>query len=163
MQSKAYMSQINLQHGTTTDRWGYTDMKVGWLSELCRWVRGACHQCAHLSLASVETGGWESCDWIWELWQQHAQESSGSVGAGWSETWAGCDKESCSSRAWSEQWKWRWWKLFWYQGMDGYSEADEYGNSKTWILNPQILSTEANYHIYTNERPVINVKGNFCA
>jgi len=20
--------------------------------------------------------------------------------------------ESCSSRAWSEQWKWRWWKLF---------------------------------------------------
>ena len=31
------------------------------------------------------------------------QESSGSVGAGLSDTWAGCDKESCSSRAWSEQ------------------------------------------------------------
>jgi len=41
-------------------------------------------------------------------------------------------KESCSSRAWSERWKWRWWKLFWYGGMDGYSEAGEYGNSKTW-------------------------------
>jgi len=39
-----------------------------------------------------------------QLWQQHVQESSGSVGAGWSDTWAGCDKESCSSRAWSEQW-----------------------------------------------------------
>ena len=48
-------------------------MKVGWLSELCRWVRGACIQCAHLSLASVETRGWEWCDWIWELWQQHVQ------------------------------------------------------------------------------------------
>jgi len=34
-------------------------MKVGWLWELCRQVRGACIQCAHLSLASVETGGWE--------------------------------------------------------------------------------------------------------
>jgi len=34
--------------------------------------------------------------------------------------------------AWSEQWKWRWWKLFWYRGMDGYSEADGYGNSKIW-------------------------------
>ena len=40
-------------------------------------------------------------------------------------------RESCSSRAESEQWKWRWWKLFWYRGMDGYSEADGYGNSKT--------------------------------
>jgi len=35
--------------------------------------------------------------------------------------------ESCSSQAWTEQWKWRWWKVFWYRGMDGYSEADEYG------------------------------------
>ena len=34
--------------------------------------------------------------------------------------------------AWSEQWKWRWWKLFWYRGMDGYSESDRYGNSKIW-------------------------------
>ena len=42
-----------------------------------------------------QTVGWEWCDWIWELWQQHVQESSGSVGAGWSDTWAGCDKESC--------------------------------------------------------------------
>ena len=41
-------------------------------------------------------------------------------------------KESCSSRAWSEQWKWRSWRLFWYRGMDGYSEADGYGNSKIW-------------------------------
>ena len=40
--------------------------------------------------------------------------------------------ESCSSRAWSEQWKWRWWKLFWYRDMDVYSEADGYGNSKIW-------------------------------
>ena len=40
--------------------------------------------------------------------------------------------ESCSSRAWSEQWKWRWWKPFWYRGMDGYSKADGYGNSKIW-------------------------------
>jgi len=40
--------------------------------------------------------------------------------------------ESYSSRARSEQWKWQWWKLFWYQGMDGYSEADGYGNSKIW-------------------------------
>ena len=40
--------------------------------------------------------------------------------------------ESCSSQASSEQWKWRWWKLFWYRGMDGYSEAGEYGNSKIW-------------------------------
>ena len=31
---------------------------------------------------------------------KHVQESSGSVGAGWSETWAGCDKESFSSQAW---------------------------------------------------------------
>ena len=62
-------------------------------------MRGACIQCAHLSLASVETGGWEWWDWIWELWQQHVQESSRSVGAGWSETWAGCDKESCSSQS----------------------------------------------------------------
>ena len=57
-------------------------MKVGWLWELCRYVRGTCIQCAQLSLASVETGGWEWCDWIWELWQQHLQESSGSVGPG---------------------------------------------------------------------------------
>ena len=34
--------------------------------------------------------------------------------------------------SWSEQWKWRWWKLFWYRGMDGHSEAGEYGNSKIW-------------------------------
>jgi len=40
--------------------------------------------------------------------------------------------ERCSSQDWSEQWRWRWWKLFWYRGMDGYSEADEYGNSKIW-------------------------------
>jgi len=40
--------------------------------------------------------------------------------------------KSCNSRVRSEQWKWRWWKLFWYRGMDGYSEADGYGNSKTW-------------------------------
>ena len=24
------------------------------------------------------------------------------------------------------------WKLFWYRGMDGYSEADGYGNSMIW-------------------------------
>ena len=41
-------------------------------------------------------------------------------------------KESCSSRAWSEQRKWQWWKLFWYRGMDGYSEADGYSNSMIW-------------------------------
>ena len=46
--------------------------------------------------------------------------------------WAGRDKESCNSQAWSGQRKWRWWMLFWYRGMDGYSEADEYGNSKIW-------------------------------
>ena len=46
--------------------------------------------------------------------------------------WAGCDKESCSSWTWSEQRKWRWWKLFWYRGMDGYREAGGYGNSKIW-------------------------------
>ena len=40
--------------------------------------------------------------------------------------------ESCSSRALSEQWKWQWWKLFLYRGMDGYSEADGYGNSMIW-------------------------------
>jgi len=43
--------------------------------------------------------------------------------------------ESCSSQAWSEQWKCRWWKLFRYRGtMDGYSKADVglYGNSKIW-------------------------------
>ena len=40
--------------------------------------------------------------------------------------------KSCSSKAWSKQWKWRWWKLFWCRGMDGYSEADEYGNSNIW-------------------------------
>jgi len=34
---------------------------------------------------SAETEGWGWCDWIWELWQHHVQESSGSVGAGWSE------------------------------------------------------------------------------
>ena len=31
-----------------------------------------------------------------------------------------------------EQWKCRWWKLFWYPVMDVYSEAGEYGNSKIW-------------------------------
>ena len=44
----------------------------------------------------------------------------------------GCDLNSGSSQAWNEQWKWRWWRLLWYQGMDGCSEADEYGNSKIW-------------------------------
>ena len=67
-------------------------LRGGWtVVRLCRyegWVRGACIQCAQLSSASVESGGWEWCDWIWELWQQHVRESSGSVGAGWSETWA---------------------------------------------------------------------------
>jgi len=38
-----------------------------------------------MSLASRETVGWEWCDWIWGLWQQHVQECSASVGAGWSE------------------------------------------------------------------------------
>ena len=87
---------------------------------------------AVLSLTSAETEGWEWCDWSWELWQQHVQESSGSVGAGFSETWVGCGKESCSSQASSEKWKWRWWNLFLYRGMDGYSKADECGNSKMW-------------------------------
>ena len=45
--------------------------------------------CARLFLVRTETEGWKWCDWIWELWQQHVQESSGSVGAGWSESWAG--------------------------------------------------------------------------
>jgi len=112
--------------------WGYADMKVGWFWELCRLVKGACTQCARLFLTSADTVEWEWCDWIWELWQQHVQESSGSVVAGWSAIWAGCNKVSCSSQAWSEQWKWRWWKLFWNRGMDGYSEADEYGNCRTW-------------------------------
>ena len=40
--------------------------------------------------------------------------------------------KSCNSRAWSEQWKRRWWKLFRYRGMDGNKEADGYGNSKIW-------------------------------
>jgi len=31
-------------------------------------------------------------------------------------------EKSCSSQAWSEQWK-----LFWNRGMDGYSEADDTG------------------------------------
>ena len=84
-------------------------------------------QCAGQLLTSAETVGWEWCDWIWELWQQHVQESSGSVGAGWSDTWAGCDKESCSSQTCSEQWKWRWWRLFWNEGC---SEADIYSNSR---------------------------------
>ena len=70
-------------------------MKVGWLWELCIWVKGACIQYAQLSLTSSETKGWEWYDWIWEFWQQHVQESSESVGARWAETWAGCDKESC--------------------------------------------------------------------
>ena len=51
------------------------------------------------------------------------------------ETWADCDRGSCSSQAWSKQWKWRWWKQFLSQGMDGYSKADKYGkisNSKIW-------------------------------
>jgi len=26
----------------------------------------------------------------------------------------------------------RWWRLFWYRDMDGYNEADGYGNSKIW-------------------------------
>ena len=47
--------------------WGCTDMKVGWLSELCRWVRGACIQCAHLSLATVETGGCWRCPHTWKI------------------------------------------------------------------------------------------------
>ena len=59
------------------------------------------------------------------------QEISGSVGAGDLRLGQVVIK-SCSSQAWSEQWKWRWWKLFWYRGMDGYSEAGEYGNSKIW-------------------------------
>ena len=48
--------------------------------------------CAQLSLTSAETEGRDRCDWIWELWQPNVQQSSGSVGAGWSETWAGCDR-----------------------------------------------------------------------
>ena len=55
-------------------------------------MREACIQCAHLLLTSAETKGWEWCDLILELWQQHVQESSGSVGAGWFETWAGYDR-----------------------------------------------------------------------
>ena len=37
---------------------------------------------------------------------------------------------SASPSCMSEQWKWRWWRLFWYRSMDGYSEADGCGNSK---------------------------------
>jgi len=55
-------------------------------------VKGACIQCTPLFLASAETEGWEWCNWIWELWQQHVQESSRFVGAGWSKTWGGCDR-----------------------------------------------------------------------
>ena len=33
--------------------WGYADMKVGWLWELCRLVIGACIQCAQLSLTTI--------------------------------------------------------------------------------------------------------------
>jgi len=51
-----------------------------------------CIQCAQLSLTSAEIEGWEWCNLIWECWQPHVQESSGSVGAGWSETWAGCER-----------------------------------------------------------------------
>ena len=56
------------------------------------------------------------------------QDSSGSVGAGLSETWAGCDKECYSSQALNEQMAVAMVKLFWYRGTDGYSEADEYSN-----------------------------------
>ena len=60
------------------------------------------------------------------------QESSGSVGAGFSETWVGCGKESCSSQASSEKMEMAMVEAVFYRGMDGYSKADECGNSKMW-------------------------------
>ena len=70
--------------------WGYADKKVGCCQNFVgKWRK--CIQYAQLFLASGETIGQQWCDWIWELWQQHVQDSSGSVGAGWSETWGGCD------------------------------------------------------------------------
>ena len=50
--------------------------------------------------------------------------------------------ESCSSQAWSEQWKWRWWKLFWYRGMDGYSKAGENGKARFWDRRNLVRKSE---------------------
>ena len=66
--------------------WGYADKKVGCCQNFVgKWRK--CIQYAQLFLASGETIGQQWCGWIWELWQQHVQDSSGSVGAGWSDTW----------------------------------------------------------------------------
>jgi len=73
-----------------------------------------------MRLTSVETGGWEwfdnsTCERVLDLLEPDDLRLGQVV-----------IKKSSNSQAWSEQWKWRSWKLFWYRGMDGYSEADEW-------------------------------------
>ena len=41
-------------------------------------------------------------------------------------------------------------KLFWYRGMDGYSEAGEYGNSKIWR---QMRSGQKKVRCSSNMKP----------
>ena len=72
----------------------YIEFRAGWLQILLHWTPPRLNFCSLVSVNNLPKSVW-----IWELRQQHVQESSGSVGAGWSETWAGCDKESCSSQS----------------------------------------------------------------
>jgi len=47
-------------------------------------------------------------------------------------------------------------KLFWYRGMDGYSEADEYGNSKIWR---QMRSGQKKERCSSNVKSRFRLKG----
>jgi len=50
----------------------------------------------------------------------------------WSDRDSGRLWQSCSSRAWNEQWQWQLLKMFWSRGMVGYSEVHERGSSRIW-------------------------------
>ena len=56
--------------------WGYADMRLGGCENFVGKWEQLVFNVVSLSLTSAETEGWEWCDWIWQLWEQHVVKES---------------------------------------------------------------------------------------
>ena len=95
-------------------------------------MRGACIQCAQLSLTSAETEGWEWCDWISSFDNSTCKRVLDLLEPGDLRLGQVVIKRVAVVKLGVNNVSGDGGSCFWYQGMDGYSEGDKKGNSKIW-------------------------------
>ena len=72
--------------------WGYADMRLGGCENFVGKWEQLVFNVVSLSLTSAETEGWEWCDWIWQLWEQHVVKES---------SWCVTNKAKINSAWWA--------------------------------------------------------------